>query len=258
MRSVPVGRQRGVVLLLSLVLTLAGAGAWLALHPPHHAPMLPALSAVLDRHRQRHDLLLSYTTLYADHYGPLGAGPGHLPCPDRSGADVQPLGALRRWGPDPPCAQRPIAFGTLPAHVTIGELRLALDPFVGLQPRPGYRVASQVVNNPLGRPITANSLPSVMATLSVPWRTDSPVELPVRSSATRSAVQRRVDAWLAMRLAERGVAAVQFESTDCAASVSCAWLERLAPEQILQGVPLQRHWFVRNGWHLADAVGGAR
>jgi len=55
--------------------------------------------------------LLAYSVSYADNYLPSGAGPGHLPCPDRSEiADGNPFND----GPNPPCSAQFSNIGRFP------------------------------------------------------------------------------------------------------------------------------------------------
>ncbi len=85
------------------------------------------------------DRLLYYAVDYVNLYGPGGAGPGHLPCPDTD------AGALRP-GPNPPCGSNHIQHGMLPDGVSRRVGRVAFTD--SLFQRSEYSVAGSVVNNP--------------------------------------------------------------------------------------------------------------
>ena len=146
--------QRGGVL-LALVLALAGSGAlWLASRVPPPSPEVDRTRLrLLDARRA----LLAHSSAYPESYGPSGAGPGHLPCPDTdtplsaSTIAPRPSGSypFRGDGPNPPCGGAAIAVGRLPRHVSLPSRR-ELFHREGAQ-RFVYAVSADAVNNPPGR-----------------------------------------------------------------------------------------------------------
>jgi len=253
------------VLLALLLAGVLGAGAWLSvsLHPPGTQRTFRAKGALhsMDRQRRAADALMAHATLYADLYGPTGAGPGHLACPDRHRSPGRPAAAhlLPLAGPDPPCATRPTAHGALPVHIAVGRLKAGIDPAPVADGALSYRVAAAVVNNPLGRPVNARTLPQVLArigTVAAPGSEvaatslaagmSSNTPLALRRRATGPAIRRRVGAWLVRQLVLRSAIG------DCALPATCSGLtvpgSQAVDGELIDGVPAARHWFVRNGW----------
>lgn len=94
--------------------------------------------------------LLTYAALYPWLYGPRGAGPGHLPCPDTDAVTLAPWSpASRRDGPNPPCGSSAFATGQLPRHVNLPGQRYVFH--VEPDQRLAYRVSSDMINNPVNR-----------------------------------------------------------------------------------------------------------
>lgn len=154
------GGQRGGVL-PALVLALAGGGAlWLA------GTLATPVPDVDDSRRRLLDArraLLAHVSAYPESYGPNGAGPGHLPCPDTDtplDADTRPStgappASFRGDGPDPPCGSGALALGRLPRHVSLPSHRELFhrertQRFV-------YAVSTRFVNNPLNRIVNPGS-----------------------------------------------------------------------------------------------------
>ena len=199
------------------------------------------------------DALIAHSVMYRDLYGPSGAGPGHLPCPDTDAqTTTQPaLRALSRAGPNPPCPLWPALRGVVPAHITVGVLRAGVDVEASRAFPLSYSVQSFVVNNPLGRVVnsTVLSQPITLAQVGVeryPWTLSrSPRPLPLRASALQQPVHRRVSAWLVKQLNASNMVV----SDECTAPVMCE-LSLLYPANgsLVEGVTFERHWFWRNEW----------
>lgn len=126
--------------------------------------LLMALPGVDPGHRERDRrpllqarlALLAHVSAYPESYGPLGAGPGHLPCPDTDASGWRQPGVPSRDagtsapfsgdGPDPPCGGAALAIGHLPRHVSLPgrrELFHAEDAQLWW-----YVVSADWVNNP--------------------------------------------------------------------------------------------------------------
>ena len=122
-----------------------------------HARYLQADQRTMIHARQS---LLSYASLYPYLYGPSGAGPGHLPCPDTdSQTPVAQKQLFAGDSPNPPCGSSLRAIGRLPRHVTLPGHRYAFhnEPYQ----RFDYSVYSHVVNNPVNRVVN----PSLLTTM---------------------------------------------------------------------------------------------
>ena len=147
--------QSGAVMLLILLAMLTGGGLLMASRVSTSVP----LEIQQDRSRtlgMARQALLSYAVGYIDLYGPRGAGPGHLPCPDTDPMDDAP-DALS-WlgdGPNPPCGHGQVALGRLPRHISLPGHRYG---FHG-QPRQElwYAVSTGFVNNPVNRVVNPAS-----------------------------------------------------------------------------------------------------
>lgn len=152
-RGVAPGVRRGVALPL-LAVGIAGGGAlWLAgLGLSGHAS--PPSAAVRERLLGARRALLAHAAAYPEHYGPRGAGPGHLPCPDTdrwppSRGAARGGGTFDGEGPDPPCGEGAVAVGWLPRQVSLPSHR---EPFHHESARRLlYAVSTTVINNPLDR-----------------------------------------------------------------------------------------------------------
>jgi len=143
--SVSVGSAQGgyvgllLLTLISLLLVGVVRQATLANHTKTWHELIDARRA-----------LLAYAVTYPLLYGPAGAGPGHLPCPD---TDVpvwwggqENDSPFSGAGPNPPCGRGVVAMGLLPRHVRIGHQRHAFHPLPTQSI--GYAVSTNFVNNP--------------------------------------------------------------------------------------------------------------
>jgi len=236
------------------------------------------------------DRLIYYAVDYANLYGPGGAGPGHLPCPDTDVLNERP-------GPNPPCAQAAIAEGLLPDGVFRPTGRIAFaDAMLG---RSSYRVDRAVVNNP-SQGIGFNNWPQLRdwgtagegyAILMGPGGQARAIgvehlKVPVHRWVQAWFVGQLLSRWgLPCRTGNRGedgfpvsrighkrIIAICTTGTDplvtstlpsvCPlSSRTCLLSARglldwvLGPDALeWQGVPIARHWFVSNGWLNAVQV----
>ena len=161
--------QRGLLLpLLALALAtgLVGSASWWLVGLPGGSPLDGDGSrARLSAARRA---LVAHATAYPDLYGPGGAGPGHLVCPDtdtpldvaatrRPGRSLAGTGndAFRTDGPDPPCGGGALAIGRLPRHVSLPGGRRAFHVEDGQ--RFVYAVSTGYVNNPIGRVVNLST-----------------------------------------------------------------------------------------------------
>lgn len=147
--------------------------------------------------------LINYATLYPYLYGPRGAGPGHLPCPDTDGGAVDSVRSLhtdkssesasdRSAGgfsdrsftgdsPNPPCGRTSVSSGKLPRHVRLADQRYAFH--TASSQLASYGVSSNFINNPVNRIVNPSMLYAdirklTAATISLPSGS------PDRSAAT--------------------------------------------------------------------------
>ena len=171
--------QRGYAVLFMLVILLSASAALLKSLPiyPSGASVLSSVVAqqrVLQRARQS---LLSYSVIYPWLYGPQGAGPGHLPCPDTDYVTrVVELNLQSNDGPNPPCGQQQTSTGQLPRRVSLSGRRYAFSDLA--TNRLDYKVDSRVINNPVNRLVNPSMLSddnqqtSILATISVANQND--------------------------------------------------------------------------------------
>lgn len=164
MRAVrtPPRRVQGILLpLVALALSLGGAAWLVAMTGAGRSTDADldgadtARARLLDARRA----LIAHASAYPDAYGPLGAGPGHLVCPDTDTplerAPTLPGGRagddFGGDGPNPPCGGGSLAVGRLPRHASPdGRRRL----FHGeTSQRFVYGVSTGHVNNPPGRAV---------------------------------------------------------------------------------------------------------
>ena len=161
--------------------------------------------------------LLTYSALYPWLYGPRGAGPGHLPCPDTDAPTMAPSSqASNRDGPNPPCGSEANATGRLPRHVNFPGHRYVfhVEPFQRLE----YRVSSEMINNPVNRVVNDAVIRGdqgqwpfvawVRQALDEPGRSRSAIsQIPVSRESLLPGVKRSVAAWLVRQVnRERGEA----------------------------------------------------
>ena len=244
----------GFALLALLALLLAGATATALLGAvPSVGPVAGrGAAADLERLAAARDALLAYSTVYPELYGPTGAGPGHLPCPDTDDG-------FRLAGPNPPCGREEVVAGRLPRHVTVGDVRVGLDVDDGRGAPVRYRLAARAANNPARRPLAlVRGARDAVAELSLPGRDGSPgVALRIGADALDRAAERRVAAWIAARAASHGGDGTGPDGDDGATPLDAAALvtRRTASATgdgtvlaLIDGVPRTRHWFVLDGW----------
>jgi hypothetical protein len=137
--------------------------------------------------------LINYSTLYPYLYGPRGAGPGHLPCPDTDGGAVDSVTSLNAEkrsvhgsdhsisriternfagdGPNPPCGRTSVSIGKLPRHVRLADQRYTFH--TASSQLASYSVSSDFINNPVNRIVNPSMLyPNIRkeaaATISLP------------------------------------------------------------------------------------------
>lgn len=219
--------------------------------------------------------LLSYSALYPFLYGPRGAGPGHLPCPDTDGNQNPAIVSVVLDGPNPPCGSNPVARGRLPRHILLSEQRYLFHN-ESVQ-RATYHVASAFINNPTNR-IMNSGVPDrtddgalkVAARLATSGSdVDTPSgAVPVFQKTMMQGIKPAVAAWLIDKASGR-------TGEPCGEYQPCALIPRTDPECIhnevlslivdtavsdercledkldemtIDGVPALRHWFVRNQW----------
>lgn len=253
----PIANAGFIAVALLLIIPIA-ASTVLMMAGAFQAPDISRLQSQLDvQRRSAHavDALMAHTTLYPDLYGPAGAGPGHLPCPDTDMADN-----VRQWsraGPNPPCAARPEVAGAVPAHVTVTSLRAGIDS-LALNAAPlDYRLSAEVVNNPVGRVVNARKLWSqgldTLATVGIdePDAASEPSRaLAIRRASLMPAIERRVALWLVDTVLSAGVDFARDDNWQACVAPQYCRLENLWPTDLirLEGVPIDQHWFVRNAW----------
>lgn len=201
---------RGLSLPSLAAVLLAGGVLWLAaatVTPPR------ASDDVRERLLAARRSLLAHASAYPESYGPSGAGPAHLPCPDTDGwpppaGDAATLtaaggsasaGAFDGEGPDPPCGTGAVAVGWLPRHVSLPSHR---ELFHRERARHlVYAVSTSVVNNPLDRVVNPASVAlapdasdegelaagrdAVVAVIVAPDRARAAVEVIARVAAAR-------------------------------------------------------------------------
>ena len=267
------GAETGFVALALLVLLLAGTTAVTLVGPsPGATPSRPERAlAEIRRLTTARDALLAYAATYPHRYGPTGAGPGHLPCPDTDAT-------FRLAGPNPPCGGAAAATGRLPAHVTVGPSRIGLDVAAGGPPI-RYRLDARFANNPARRPLAfagedavASAAPPLAAALSLEAPRGARFVLNVEEGALAEAAELGVAAWFAA-VAEpvdgiRDGAVVGPRATPAEGKTTSRdetdALERVtrrvpAPDggggvPTVEGVPQARHWFALDGWARALRV----
>lgn len=120
---------------------------------------VPSLESSLSSLLEAKQALLAYSVTYADNYPASGAGPGHLPCPDRS-----PINDNNEFndGPNPPCAGDDENLGRFPRFTFVqGQSDLPsliklIDFYYesSLQDRRlWYVVSPAYINNPINRKV---------------------------------------------------------------------------------------------------------
>lgn len=290
--------QRGYALLLGLFALFGIGGVWVAGFTVKTLNFSAAQTLALS---QAKTALVSYAVNYIDHYGPQGAGVGHLPCPDTDSPISAQADTWHRDGPNPPCAKKSIEYGWLPRHVNVRDGRYHFH--TRAQQRLLYAVSASFVNNPVGRivnpstkgGISVGQYTDVIAVIATPPLdvdlTDTQFWLNLESKASQEAAytlirasdirnqsMQRVGAWLVGQLNRAMLErCASFNNTsncrlsklslaDCELAtqfVLLHWLNaQVSPTDcgnhehylestftLLEEVPVQRHWFMRNEWY---------
>ena len=264
-----VKRKNGYVLLTMLLLMLSASAGWVSLsvrQPGSSRTGLPLIDA--QRLADARQSMLSYAALYPYLYGPAGAGPGHLPCPDTDGytqtsVAMEPGYLQRRDGANPPCASMDETDGYLPRHTVLPSIRYLFhaEPWQRFK----YRVSEQLINNPVNRIVNLDTLDRAghraLAFISLSSSDDSSIlgQVAISGKSLRFAMASSVAAWVSTRAAQTSHVVtplrcesdrlltiiydtpLQFPTSGCLAD---------SPElNRIEGVPAARHWFFRNRWH---------
>lgn len=254
------GTASGGFVLLAVAGVLLAGSAVASLYVPRDgaAPRPGRALDELTRLVAARDALLAYTTIYPELYGPGGAGPGHLPCPDTDDS-------FRLAGPNPPCGRA--VSGRLPAHVTVSSTRVGLDVAAGGAPI-GYRVGAAVANNPARRPLVPEAGgagsrfrdPDTVAELALTDDGGTTLSIEVRASELLAAAERRVAAWVVSEAGSTGAAPGTDVDADAAPRPGevdvLGLVTRRVPSTVadgtsvdlVEGIPQARHWFVEDGW----------
>ena len=145
--------QRGViVLLMFVILFMAGASLFISFATNNVVGLQindQSVSALQDAKAA----LIAYAVMHGEHYGAVGAGPGHLPCPDTNGDGVE----------NTPCGNN--ALGRLPQSVvasTTGNTILLSDYNYGTDQQLWYALANPGRRTPI---TTFNSTTTTTHTL---------------------------------------------------------------------------------------------
>lgn len=268
--------QSGYGVMLVLLVMMTGSAAVLAPLLPTHSGVshssLPTVDAEMQFVRQS---LLAYATVYPFLYGPRGAGPGHFPCPDVSGAD----------GPDPPCGRQTVAKGRLPRHVSLPGRRHAFQSDVSQ--RYSYIVDSDLINNPVNRVVNDEVLENrveaqpILARVGTevhPLQSGSRISLPLTARSMIPGIRNVVAAWTVQRVnrlvgqdcivqpvrthaeevvvQERQLIELIADRTE-QGSLACIneqSADSSEEDYLIEGVPASSHWFIRNRWHERISV----
>ena len=193
--------------------------------------------------------LLTYAALYPWFYGPRGAGPGHLPCPDTDSLAMAPWSqASSRDGPNPPCGTASSATGQLPRHVNLPGHRFVfhVEPYQRLE----YRVSSDMINNPVNRVVNDDVIRAEQGLGPFVAWVGQPVDengqspsgisqAPVSRESLLPGVRQSVTAWLLWQVnRERGEACLQSaEWLSAAASQHASGLLSLISQRVSGLVP---------------------
>lgn len=101
------GYQKGVaVLIMFAILFMAGANLFISFASNNVVSIQRADQSGLAL-REAKAALIGYAMMHGDYFGPAGAGPGHLPCPDTNNDGAE----------DAPCGNN--ALGRLPQSITV-------------------------------------------------------------------------------------------------------------------------------------------
>ena len=141
--------QRGVVVLIMfLVMFLAGASVFISFVSNNLISQKYNNEAIIAL-RDAKEALIAYAVTHGDFFGPAGAGPGHLPCPDTNGDGLENL----------PCGLD--AIGRLPRSVTVplpaANTILELSDYnIGIDEQLWYALADPARRTPVG-PFNSNT-----------------------------------------------------------------------------------------------------
>ena len=195
--------QSGVALVLLMLTLLLASGSYLLVQHVNHETVDYASSERRLRTmklQKAKQALLTYAVSYADNYLPTGAGPGHLPCPDRSPIADDNEG---NDGPDPPCSRDGSNRGRFPRftysrdHSDPNQARKRIEfyPERSFQDQQmWYAVSRSHINNPVNtvvNPATKGQLQvdskqDIVAVIIEPGK-DLSVTNPLRPGDTESA-----------------------------------------------------------------------
>lgn len=204
-----VAGDSGYIVLATLVLLIGAGSVWLSVSSGFIASTTSRYATVSEQQGlvDARQSLLSYAALYASLYGPSGAGPGHLPCPDTDGFNLDSPFFLQgsdqsKDGANPPCAALSESAGLLPRHTVLPGYRYLFhaEPWQKYQ----YVVSGDVINNPLNRLVNLESLAdhqnNALAILSLKASDDERVATtPVTAKALTRAVSAAVADWVVSR-----------------------------------------------------------
>lgn len=195
--------ESGYVVLAVLVLLVGAGSVWLSASSGSVVSAAIGFATVKERQGlvDARQSLLSYAALYASLYGPSGAGPGHLPCPDTDGFNLDHTSFVSgsdqtRDGANPPCASLIESSGLLPRHTVLPGYRYLFhaEPWQ----RYRYTVSGSFVNNPLNRLVNLEHLTDRQQnTLAVLSLLSSNEQLAASSPITAKALLRAVSAAVA-------------------------------------------------------------
>lgn len=203
-------RQSGYALLLMLFVLLSAGVTGLSRTLHLRSASAPGFTAEQRALQIARQALLSYAALYPWLYGPRGAGPGHLPCPD---TDILSVAARPRSsgrdGPNPPCGTDAEATGHLPRHVNLPGHRYVfhVEPLQRLE----YLVSSDMINNPVNRIVNDEVIranPEDLPYLAWIWQPliengqrKSPIlRVPISRQSLLPGVRQSVAAWLVQQV----------------------------------------------------------
>jgi hypothetical protein len=286
-------QQSGYALLLMLFVLLGAGVAGFSRLAGHHGATAQGFTTAQYAMQTARQAMLSYTALYPYLYGPRGAGPGHLPCPDTDVSTIAHASqASNRDGPNPPCGSEAVATGLLPRQVNLPGYRYVfhVEPFQRFE----YLVSSDMINNPVNRMVNDDVIRGVQGELPfLAWIRQPLVDqgqstalisqVPITRRSLLPGVRQSVAAWLVQRInrqTSRGCSPVPGKNVELSwaegmglqrliadsqpepltpvstepdhAPDTCLEMRRstvASTDQLLEGVPLASHWFVRNGWH---------
>ena len=219
----------GYVLLSMLVMLLSVSAGWLSIASTA-AQYGATPNAISERDRRgladARQSMLSYAVLYPYFYGPTGAGPAHLPCPDTDGyresdAEVQSAENQRRDGPNPPCADHAGSDGQLPRHIALPGYRYLFHS--QSTQRYDYTVAGFMVNNPLNRVVNLDRLyahadqPVATIRLASSINKKSKASVSITGMALVNATAASVADWVVKRSARVRYESCRLQSNDVVA-----------------------------------------